>query len=146
MKKPSNKQIKIAAVVAVVLAAGIITYNVLQNKKRLTQGAIDDPTGNGTVDPGSLAFNATSVANELHEIMRDTWSEEQEIFDLLSPISSSQFGQVFQKFGKRTYNPELGNDWDPFGLLDKHDLKKWLSSELKTQSYSTLRKKYPNHL
>jgi hypothetical protein len=75
--------------------------------------------------------------------------EETAIFAALTNVTQTQFAQVFKAFGNLPYNATFGNQSQPyFTTLDKHDLKFWLQTELgqNTESYRTLKQKYPNYL
>lgn len=108
-----------------------------------------DPTGNGgTYIPPVLAFNAKNVAEGLYNAMKDSGTEEEAIFEILKPVNQTQFAQVNEAFGKRSYNTYTGNQYNfnPFSALAKLDLKTWLNEELSAKDYAILRNKYPYSL
>lgn len=108
-----------------------------------------DPTGNGgTYIPPVVVFNAKNVAEGLYNAMKDSGTEEEAIFEILKPVNQTQFAQVVEAFGKRSYNKYTGNQYNfnPFSSLEKLDLKTWLNEELSAKDYAILRNKYPYSL
>lgn len=108
-------------------------------------GSETDPTS-GNNDPN---FDAYGVAMDLVDTMATTGTDEEDILDILKFITPAQFNLVFQKFGKRQYNPTLGNQINPlawFTELDYYDLKFWLKNELSASEYNVLKAKYPQKL
>lgn len=149
MTAKESKNIKIG--VGVAAAAALIYY--------LSQGAPagsqSDPTGNGGIfNPGGsngggvAQFDANRVATILFDAMREMGTDRDAIFAALKNVNESQFTQVMQKFGKRSYNTTTGNQYNFFPItpLPLYDLPFWLKSELSTKDYGTLRAKYPNKL
>ncbi|HEX8269765.1 MAG TPA: hypothetical protein VF581_07725 [Flavobacterium sp.] len=114
-------------------------------------GSANDPTGNGTVNPGSgsaPAFNASKTAKELYDAMKDPGTSETDILAALQRVNASQFDQVFAAFGAKQYNLNLGSQWNlvPFTQLPYVNLKGWLKNELSDEEYALLRLKYPTKL
>ena len=116
--------------------------------KTSTAGSASDPTGNGSI--GSIpvyTFNAETVANALYEAMRYNGSPNKPITDILKQLTPAQFGQVFIKFGKKSYNTSLGNQIAlPFISLPLHNLKTWLENELSASEYNIYKLKFPQYL
>jgi Annexin len=112
-------------------------------------GDATDPTGNGGIPSPNVGyvFNAQKIAKELLDAMKDSGTDELTILDSLSKVNQTQFGLVFQAFGKHSYNRDLGNQtafvWQ---TLPKLDLKQWLFEELSSSDYKVLKLKYPNYL
>lgn len=127
-------------------AIGIL-YLIFGNSKESGGGSVD-PTGNGNTVPGSIEFNAKTIAEKLYDAMKDMGTKTPQILTALATVNQSQFGQVFSAFGKRSYNSQMGNqiNYNPFFPLPLVNLKGWLESELDDETYETLRQKYPNYL
>lgn len=127
-----------------VLIGGIVLYNVFGKNTESTP----DPTGNGGVVPGQVAFNAKGVANSLYNAMKDMGTDEEAILEILKPITQQQFGQVISAYGKLNYNTTTGDqvNYNPFSSLPKLGLKDWLFNELSGKEYAILRLKYSYYL
>jgi len=141
------------------IVVGSILYLMFYKKPAGDGGASADPTGNGTVtNPGgTYTFDATKTANELYDAMKPTgfagWTglnpnERAKIFAALERVNQTQFGQVVQKFGRRSYNKTAGNqiNYFPITPLPLEPLAVWLKNELDFEDYSLLKIKYPNYL
>lgn len=118
-------------------------------KKEDDGGSDEDPTGNSGSTPVNLEFNAANAATALYNAMKNTGTDEDKIFAVLKNVNQTQFGQIVKAFGRRSYNPILGNQINQFPLittLPLFSLIYWLKSELSKASYETLRLKYPNYL
>lgn len=135
-----TKREKIFLGVTGVVVTGVIVYFVFFSKDK--NGAENDPTGNNGGNGQLPAFNPQSVAETLHNAMKDSGTDESAIFNVLQTVNAQQFVQVVNAFGLRKYNSFLGNDWG--GTLQP--LKVWLKEELNDSEYKTLRLKYPNSL
>lgn len=155
----TDKEKKYGLVALGVLTLGTIGYFVFRTAPSGNTGASADPTGNGTVtNPGgTYTFDATKTANELYDAMKPTgfagWTglnpnERAKVFAALERVNSTQFGQVVQKFGRRSYNKTAGNqiNYFPITPLPLEPLAVWLKNELDFEDYSLLKLKYPNHL
>lgn len=139
----TDKQKKIGIVVGGVLVLGTIIYFLTKKPKADTAGTLNDPTGNNDSGSGTTyTFNATNVAQGLYEAMADFGTDEQAIFNLLAPVSQTQFAQVVQKFGSRIYNSWTGGTSGG----SAQPLKTWLKEELSSSDYEILRKKFPSYL
>jgi hypothetical protein len=128
------------------LGAIILLKTILP--KTDTSGGANDPTGNG--GGGSMPgynFNPSIVAEKLYDAMKDWGTDEAAIFTALQPVNQDMFGQVYNAFGRRSYNTSQGNQIAlPFVSLPLHNLRTWLRNELNDSDYNTLRLKYPNYL
>lgn len=146
---PVQKQYAIYGGVA--LTIGIVAWLIFKPTST-TSGSYgsNDPTGNGGIlTPGGSVFSATNIAEKLYNAMKNSGTDEDLIFNSLQGVSQTQFGQVIQAFGKRSYNSLYGNqiNYAPmFGSLPLEPLQVWLKSELSDQSYETLRQKYSYYL
>lgn len=146
---PQQKQYAIYGGVA--LAVGIAAYLIFKPTST-TAGSYgsNDPTGNGGIlNPGGSVFNAANIADKLYNAMKSIGTDEDLIFNSLQGVSQTQFGQVIQAFGKKSYNSTYGNqiNYSPWaGNLPLEPLQVWLKSELSDQSYETLRQKYSYYL
>lgn len=145
----------------------VAAYFIFFNNSEPGTGNGVDPTGNGSISPnggnngnGGVAttFNAHKVAVELYDLMKPTGfasfvslngDEADLIIDTLTKVNQSQFGEVVKAFGKLPYNSTFGNQsfmlWsDP----TNYDLVFWLKTELgvASETYKTLKAKYPNYL
>lgn len=140
-----------------VAAVGTAGYFILRKKPNGQTGANLDPTGNGTViNPAPVyTFDAQKVATELYDAMKLSGyasfinpNERAQIFKALEKVNQTQFGQVVQKFGKRSYNKTFGSqiNYNPFTSLPLEPLAVWLKTELQFDDYSLLKLKYPNYL
>jgi hypothetical protein len=135
-----TKNEKIVVGVSAVLLTGVIVFLIV--KKKDNSGASDDPTGNNGNGSNQVPFNALSIADSLHNAMKDIGTDESAIFNALQGVNASQFVEVVTAFGLRKYNSWLGNDVG--GSVQP--LKVWLSEELSTDEYKTLKLKYTNSL
>lgn len=112
------------------------------------------PTGGSQIDPttgsgNAPSFNAQKVMTDLLNAMATSGTNETKILKALQQVTPAQFELVFTKFGRRQYNPVLGNQINPIGWfteLDYYDLQQWLEYELSEENYNTLAIKYPNRL
>ncbi|WP_035677916.1 hypothetical protein [Flavobacterium limnosediminis] len=147
---PIQKQYALYGGIA--LAVGIAAWFIFKPTSTTTSGSYgsNDPTGNGGVlNPGTVVFNAKNIAEKLYNAMKDSGTDEDLIFNSLQGLSLTQFAQVIQAFGKRSYNSLYGNqiNWNPlFGSLPLEPLQVWLKSELSAKSYETLRLRYSYYL
>ena len=127
------------------VAGAILLYKMLTPKSD-SSGAANDPTNNGgthTTMPGYV-FNANTVATKLYNAMKDSGTDVAAILGALAPVSASQFNQVINAFGRRSYNTSMGNQIAlPFISLPLHGLVKWLREELNDTDYSTLAARFP---
>lgn len=126
-----------------------VLYLVFFNKD--SGGGGTDPTGNGSGNAGSggATFNAQNVADDLLEAMSSLGTDEDLIIQTLRYVNATQFNAVFAAFGKQQYNATLGNQQNPTAWFDELpfvDLKGWLKSELSTNEYANLKRKYPTKL
>lgn len=131
---------KTVLIAAGVIAAGVVLYYVVK-KKTDSSGAIIDPITGGT---STAIFDAGKVAEKLYDAMKESGTDEQAIYSALKNVSASQFDQVFQEFGKRSYNKLLGNQIrvNPFSPLPLEPLNVWLKNELSSDDYYALSLKY----
>lgn len=135
---------KIVLIAAGTVLAGTILYFVLRKKTESTGGKCD-PTGNGgncnQIDP-------EAVAEKLYNAMKESGTDEEAILFALKNVNASQFVQVMQKFGKRSYNKTLGNQIriNPFSPLPLEPLDVWLKNELTSSEYNKLKTKYSQQL
>lgn len=153
MTAQQNKYIKIGIGATVV---GAILYFLFKGDG--TNGATEDPTGNGgVINPNQPSgFNASKIANDLYEVMKTTgfasWisgngDERDILYNALKNISSSQFAQVVTAFGKKPYNPLWGGTYFAlWSTVENHTLPFILKKELLTADYNLLKQKYPNSL
>lgn len=139
MTKP-QKQTAIAIAVVAALLVGYFVFI----KKEDDSGYYDDPTGNN-VDPlNPQNFNPSLAAERIYDAMKNSGTDENGIMAVFQTVSVANFPKVFAKFGKRSYNSQLGNqtNWSPFYSLPLEPLNVWLKEELSAKSYETLRIKY----
>jgi hypothetical protein len=130
-----------------VILGGFIIYKLFFANKIDNSGTIIDPTGNGNnASTGGVvpySFNAQAVANALYEEMAATFTNKDEIINILTPISKNQFSEVIKKFGNKSYNTLTNNNYAVIGFtLPKYPLQRWLKEELDAQRYNTLKIKY----
>lgn len=154
----TDKEKKYGLVALGVVTVGVIGYFVFRAAPAGQTGASADPTGNGTViNPGSsYTFDVNKTVTSLYDAMRPSgtagWpfnpNEREKIFAALEKVTPAQFGQVYQKFGKRSYNKTAGNqiNYLPITPLPLEPLNVWLKNELSYEDYRLLQIKYPNHL
>lgn len=88
-------------------------------------------------------FDAKSVADTLHEAMKDAGTDEDVIFEALTGISPAQFASVIKVFGYRLYNTYTGTS---YMAVNKYPLKTWLKEELSESDYKTLKNNFPKQL
>lgn len=141
MTATQNKTAKIVAISAAVLITSYFVFKPKTEKSSLPYDPVSNPGG-------AIGFNAGHVALALLDAMKTMGTNEQTIFDVLTPVNQVQFGKVVAAFGKRQYNSTTGNqiNYFPVYQLPYVDLKGWLYSELSKENYATLRSKYPNYL
>lgn len=131
--------------------AGGLALAYLLFGQKSDKGGPQDPTGNGGIPNAEnpVGFNAANVANSLYMAMKGSFSDQDKIIQILRTVSHAQFGQVVTAFGRKQYNPTLGNQQNPlawFTQLDFYGLKDWLYNELDDDQYHTLRLKYTGYL
>ena len=130
------------------IGAGALLWLLFRNTE--SGGSADDPTGNGgsNSNPAVPAFNANSKALKLYDLMKEMGSDEKKIVKEFVGVSQSQFKQISDAFGKKSYNKTLGNQYNFFPLtpLPLEPLQVWLETELSDTEYNTLALKYPNYL
>lgn len=138
MKTEGQKNIKIGAGIAAALLLGFL----LIKRKDNGTGYGEDPTGNNGNDP--ITFNAKDAATKLYNAMREMGTDENAIMQVFQNVSVTNFSKVFHAFGKRSYNDQMGNQYNfnPFIPLPLHTLSYWLKNELSKSSFETLRIKY----
>lgn len=115
--------------------------------KNDSSGAGFDPTGNGsTGTSNNTNFNATKVTQELFEAMKGSFSDTEEIMDILTPLTAGQFQQVITAFATKAYNTTTGNQYELLwgDGLPKEPLKVWLKTELWESQYNQLKLKFKN--
>lgn len=141
MTPSQNKNLKIAAASAGALLVLYLVFRPKKEKSSLPYDPVTNPNG-------ATGFNASNVALGLLAAMREMGTNEQSVFDILTPINQTQFAKVVAAFGKRQYNSTTGNqiNYFPVYQLPYVDLKGWLRSELSNEMYASLRSKYPNYL
>jgi len=130
------------------VVAAITLYKIIVPKTD-GSGSTYDPTGNGTGGTANNPnFNAVAVKNALLDAMKETGTEEEEIFAALQNVSQAQFAQVVAAFKKQPYNPTTGNQYMPIwqSNLTDYNLQFWLKEELSPSDYAKLRQKYPQYL
>jgi len=140
----TEKNKKIAQIVIGGVAA-VVLFKLIMPKTD-TSGGANDPTGNGGTAatlPGGT-FNASVVAETLYDAMKNSGTNEAKIINALKYVTPAQFAQVVQKFGKRSYNKTLGNQYNliPFTTLPLEPLQVWLENELSDEQYNILSLKY----
>ncbi|MXN90155.1 hypothetical protein GR160_02865 [Flavobacterium sp. Sd200] len=129
------------------IGSGVVAVIVIINLTRSktdTSGSLEDPTGNGGNSSANAPFNADYVATNLYDIMKGSFTDEQDIMDALKNVNAYQFQQVIIKFAKQSYNTTTGNQYNfwPLTPLPLEPLKVWLRTELSDSKYNTLRLKY----
>lgn len=124
------------------VVAAVVVISLVMPKND-TSGTVEDPTGNGSGST-TIPFNASYVAETLYDAMRETGTDEEAIINALKSVNPSNFQLVINKFGKRSYNSTVGNQYNyiPWGSLPLEPLKVWFKSELSATLYNTLRLKY----
>ena len=134
--KPSDKKWLLAG-------CGLVAAIVLYKKFAPDNGGSKKDPTSGV--PEGYVFNATTVATKLYDAMKEMETDEEAIIKALQPVSKSQFDQVIAKFGKRSYNATLGNQYNfnPFSSLPLQPLAFWLKNELSTSRYNFLALKFP---
>lgn len=139
MTKPQKQ----TAIGIAVVAALLIGYYVFI-KKEDDSGYQDDPTGNNPVPGNPTVFNPSLAAERLYDAMKETGTDENAVMAVLQTVSVSNMKQVYGKFGKRSYNKQLGNqlNFSPFFSLPLEPLNVWFKEELSAKSYETIRIKY----
>ncbi|MFY0481664.1 hypothetical protein ACI6PS_03590 [Flavobacterium sp. PLA-1-15] len=138
MTKP-HKQ---TAIAIAVVAAILIGYFVLN--KEDDSGYQSDPTGNNPDPNNPTVFNPSLAAERLYDAMKESGTDENAVMAVLQTVSVSNMKAVFGKFGKRSYNKQLGNqlNFSPFFSLPLEPLNVWFKEELSSKSYETIRIKY----
>lgn len=141
MTPQETKQAKIGLGIAGVI---LVIYLLIKPASDPTSGLpTNDPTQYGThIDP-------KKIASALYDAMKDIGTDEAEIQTLLKGVTESQFGAIITAFGTKQYNATLGNQINPgswFSQLPFKNLQFWLKNELATETYATLRLKYPKFL
>lgn len=130
-------------VVIGVLAAGVVTWLLFKNSADNGKGYGDDPTGN---NPGatSTTLDVKLAVDKLYNAMREIGTDEKAIMQVFQTVSLGNFSKVYHAFGKRSYNTQLGNQYNfnPFFSLPLYNLSEWLENELSKASFQTLRTKY----
>lgn len=146
MTAENEKLLKMGGVAAI---AGTVLYFTFAKSKG--GGNKPDPTGNDSDSGNGSAwvFDASAIAETLYDTMKEMGTDNNgtKILNVLTYVNAVQFVQVVGKFGKRSYNKTLGNQYNFwFGSLPKEPLKVWLANEMSDETYETLRRKYPNSL
>ncbi len=144
MEATTKKYLIYGGITLVLVYAG---YRMLQPQADEAVSDID-PTGNGNYDPGAAAanFDPIKIADELYVAMNKMGTDTATVLSILGSLSQDKFGQVFNAFGKRTYNDATGNDFDPFGVVPVRDLVFWLKEELNASQIASYRLKFPNYI
>lgn len=98
--------------------------NALNNNGYLAE----DGSDTNQIDP-------LQIANALHEVMRTTnitnGNKNEVVLAALATVNVNQFYKIMVAFGKRPYNPRLGNDSTALWLNPKkYALTYWLRNEL----------------
>lgn len=141
MKAENDNNLKVGIGIAAALAVGILLIKKSDNGT----GYGNDPTGNNAY-PSDIngSFNAKDAAEKLYNAMRESGTDEKAIMQVFQTVSVQNFIKVYAAFGKRSYNDQLGNQYNfnPFFNLPLHNLSYWLKSELSGSSFETLRIKY----
>lgn len=88
-------------------------------------------------------FDSKSVAETLHEAMKNTGTDEDMVFEALTGISPVEFASVIKAFGYRLYNTYTGTS---YMAVNKYPLKTWLKEELSESDYKTLKNNFPKQL
>lgn len=140
MKAENDNSLKIGIGITAALVVGLLLIKKSDNGN----GYGYDPTGNNTQGNNSSAFNAKDAAEKLYNAMREMGTDEKAIMQVFQTVSVQNFTKVYNAFGKRSYNDQMGNQYNfsPFYDLPLHNLSYWLKSELSGSSFETLRIKY----
>lgn len=131
------------------VGAGVGVYFLTRPKKTSQGGTYQDEQDYSN---STLVFNPKAIAENLFEAMNTTGKgvlnfQKDNIFEILSNVTSTQFGGVVKAFGLRPYNLFYGNQryvWPQ--KLNKYGLKTWLKNELEPKDYLVLQRKYSKYL
>lgn len=126
-----------------IVATGMLAWLIFRNAPDNGVSYGDDPTGNNP-GGGSVPFDAKLAAEKLYNAMREMGTDEKAIMQVFQGVSLGNFSKLYHAFGKRSYNKQLGNQYNfnPIFDLPLHNLSEWLENELSKASFATLRTKY----
>jgi hypothetical protein len=130
-------EIRVIPLVSVIVGLGGIALAITAVNNKKASIYLDSPNA-----PTAIKFDAKQVAETLHVAMNKYGTDEDMIMQVLGEVSESQFASVVLAFGNRRYNSLTGDDWG----LSKYPLKHWLSKELTSGSYLTLKSKFRKYL
>lgn len=129
--------IRVVPVVSVAVVVGVAAMIYTSQKGKQASVYLDAPNA-----PSTDKFDAKEVAEILYVAMNKYGTDEDIIMQTLGEVSENQFKSVVLAFGSRHYNTWSGDQYG-FG---KYTLKEWLSSELTSGSYLTLKSKFKKYL
>jgi len=140
MKQDEQKTIKIVATIGAVLLLGYF----IRRRPDSGSGYGDDPTENNSQNGNGVVFNPKIAAEKLYDAMKEMGTDENAIMQVFQTVSVGNFVKVFNAFKLRSYNDQLGNQYNfnPFISLPTRSLSYWLKKELSSSSFETLRIKY----
>ena len=112
---------------------GIIGTNSLFGNSSTDTSNVDVNTSNLTISSN----DALLIAEGMYSAMNRIGTDEQSLFDLVTPLNKDDLLLVIKTFGMRRYEPLLGTT--AFLLGQDQNLIGWLKGELGGSSYTKMK-------